>query len=148
MGFFCLPGPRCTGSPGPCTGGETADCRDNCLDVANGAQGNSGGDGFGDACDPDYDNDGDIDQDDADALDGQLGLTESDPSFDGAFDHDDDGTIGPADVAIMGTADVVRKRLLQLRDIGVTDLNAAVVPVDGRTERTMDLLVELAGEAR
>ncbi len=68
------------------------------------------------------------------------------PSYRAMLDRE--GAQGPADVAIMGTAEQVRSRLMHLRDIGVTDLNAAIVPINGRSERTMDLLTELAKEAR
>ena len=40
----------CAGND-PCTGGETADCTDNCPDTANADQADADGDGIGDACD-------------------------------------------------------------------------------------------------
>jgi hypothetical protein len=42
----------------PCTDGETTDCDDNCRAVRNPSQQNTDGDGTGDRCDPDIDNDG------------------------------------------------------------------------------------------
>ena len=48
------------GTPGdiPCTGGKTQNCDDNCPDVPNSNQDDFEGDGLGDVCDPDDDNDG------------------------------------------------------------------------------------------
>ncbi len=42
----------------PCTGGETADCDDNCVDIPNADQADFDGDEIGDVCDPDADGDG------------------------------------------------------------------------------------------
>jgi hypothetical protein len=54
----------------PCRTGEVLGCDDNCGDLPNPAQVNSNGfggpgsDGFGNACDPDLDGDGDVDESD------------------------------------------------------------------------------------
>jgi hypothetical protein len=61
-----------TAGDAPCSGGETEDCDDNCPDAANADQVNSnegeddnpvlaGLQAYGNVCDPDLDNDGDID---------------------------------------------------------------------------------------
>jgi len=42
----------------PCTGGETTDCDDNCVDIPNADQADADGDEIGDVCDPDADGDG------------------------------------------------------------------------------------------
>ena len=78
-----------------------ADCRDNCKDVYNLAQTNSDGDGVGNACDPDFDNDGTVATADANALNAKLGLSSGDPGFDELFDLNDDLTIDAADVSVL-----------------------------------------------
>ena len=47
----------------PCTGGETADCDDNCLTIYNPTQIDNNGDGNGDLCqcEGDFEHDGDVD---------------------------------------------------------------------------------------
>ena len=57
---------------------------------------------------------------------------------------DREGAAGPEDVALVGDEATVRAGIQRLRDIGVTDFNAAITPTsDGVAEATMDLL---AGE--
>ena len=54
---------------------------------------------------------------------------------------DKEGAAGPADVAIVGDEKALDAALDRLRDAGVTDLNAAILPVeDGAAERTLDYL--------
>lgn len=54
---------------------------------------------------------------------------------------DKEGAAGPADIALVGNEKQVGEGLDRLRDIGVTDFDAAIFPVeDGSEERTLDLL--------
>jgi 5,10-methylenetetrahydromethanopterin reductase len=61
------------------------------------------------------------------------------PSYRAMLDRE--GVSGPADVAIVGDETAVGAELDRLRDIGLTDLNAAIMPVEeGAAERTLDFL--------
>jgi len=109
----------------PCTGGETANCDDNCRLVVNSDQLNGDGDGVGDACDAcpntipgvpvdatgcpsepvpgDMDGDGDVDLGDFGAF--QVCLTgfsveQTDPSCQGALLTNDDNYVDALDLAI------------------------------------------------
>ncbi len=54
---------------------------------------------------------------------------------------DNEGLAGPADVALVGDESSLRTQLAAIRDAGVTDLDAALVPVDeGATDRTLEFL--------
>jgi F420-dependent oxidoreductase-like protein len=54
---------------------------------------------------------------------------------------DKEGAAGPADIAIVGDEKTVDASLDRLRDVGVTDFDAAIVPVeDGADERTIEYL--------
>jgi 5,10-methylenetetrahydromethanopterin reductase len=54
---------------------------------------------------------------------------------------DKEGVAGPADVALVGDEKEVGEGLARLRDIGVTDLDAAILPFeDGADARTLDYL--------
>ena len=71
----------------PCTGGEAEGCDDNCRSVRNPEQKNTDGDGTGDRCDPDIDNDGFPNRHDSCPFD-------ADPT---RADGDDDGVGDPCD---------------------------------------------------
>ncbi len=75
-----------------CTGGETENCDDNCIDIANADQADADGDRIGDACDPDADGDG-IDY----CLDNCLLLSNPDQA-----DGDGDGLGDACDCLCMG----------------------------------------------
>ncbi len=61
------------------------------------------------------------------------------PSYRAMLDRE--GVAGPADLGIVGDESVLRAALARLRDIGVTDFNASIVPVEeGSAQRTRELL--------
>lgn len=61
------------------------------------------------------------------------------PSYRSMLDRE--GAAGPADVAMLGDESALRAQLQRLRDIGVTDFNAAIVKVEeGSLERTREFL--------
>jgi F420-dependent oxidoreductase-like protein len=61
------------------------------------------------------------------------------PSYRAMLDRE--GVAGPEDVAIIGDADAVKEGIAKLRDAGVTDFNAAIVPIEeGSLDATLDVL--------
>lgn len=67
------------------------------------------------------------------------------PSYRAMLDRE--GAAGPGDIAIFGDEATLREKVLQLRDIGVTDFNAAMMPVEeGASERTHAFLASLKAE--
>jgi len=61
------------------------------------------------------------------------------PSYRAMLDRE--GAAGPADVALLGDESQLGAQLDRLRDAGVTDLDAAIIPVDpGAEERTLEFL--------
>ena len=87
---------RCSAPPDRDADGMP-DRTDNCVEIANPEQRDADRDGFGDACDPDYNNDGAVGIPDFNVLRSQFGLTDEDPGFDPAVDHNGDGAIGILD---------------------------------------------------
>jgi hypothetical protein len=54
---------------------------------------------------------------------------------------DKEGAAGPADVSLVGDEKTLDAGLDRLRDVGVTDLNAAIIRVEDESdERTLDYL--------
>jgi len=54
---------------------------------------------------------------------------------------DKEGAEGPADLALVGDEKTLDASIARLRDIGVSDFNAAIIPAeDGAEERTLDYL--------
>ena len=70
------------------------------------------------------------------------------PSYRAMLDRE--GVAGPAEIALAGDEAYLRREIARLRDIGVTDFDAAITPVeDGAYERTLSFLQsELAGARR
>jgi 5,10-methylenetetrahydromethanopterin reductase len=61
------------------------------------------------------------------------------PSYRAMLDRE--GVAGPEDVAIIGDAAMVKEGIAKLRDAGVTDFNAAIVPIEeGSLDATLDVL--------
>jgi alkanesulfonate monooxygenase SsuD/methylene tetrahydromethanopterin reductase-like flavin-dependent oxidoreductase (luciferase family) len=67
------------------------------------------------------------------------------PSYRAMLDRE--GAAGPADIALAGDEKTLRSEIARLREIGVTDFDAAITPVeDGGYERTLAFLQsELSG---
>ena len=69
------------------------------------------------------------------------------PSYRAMLDRE--GAAGPADVALAGDETYLRREIARLRDIGVTDFDAAITPVeDGAYERTLSFLASELGSRR
>jgi len=61
------------------------------------------------------------------------------PSYRAMLDRE--GVSGPAELSIVGDEATVRAEIQRLRDVGVTDFNAAILPVEeGSLENTLNLL--------
>jgi subtilisin family serine protease len=82
-------------------GDGVCDDRDTCLAVADPSQADSDLDGFGDACDADYDQTGLVGAGDFNLMREQLGRRAGEPGFDPRFDHDGDGAIGSGDFNLL-----------------------------------------------
>lgn len=66
------------------------------------------------------------------------------PSYRAMLDRE--GAAGPADIALVGDENHLRGQMDRLRDIGVTEFNAAVIDVEpGARERTLDFLASYKG---
>jgi hypothetical protein len=81
-------------------GDGTLDGFDNCLLHAN-SQRDPDGDGFGNRCDPDLDNDGDVDAEDRALLENALVAGAASPLEERTFDLDENGTLDGFDLAIV-----------------------------------------------
>ncbi|MDJ0866544.1 MAG: thrombospondin type 3 repeat-containing protein [Myxococcota bacterium] len=78
-------------------GDGVPDFRDNCLALANPDQRDANRDGYGNACDADYDDDGLVGIADFNRLRSRFGSTDADPGFDPEVDVDGDGAVGIVD---------------------------------------------------
>jgi alkanesulfonate monooxygenase SsuD/methylene tetrahydromethanopterin reductase-like flavin-dependent oxidoreductase (luciferase family) len=64
------------------------------------------------------------------------------PSYRAMLDRE--GVEGPAGIALVGDEAELRKQIGRLQEIGVTDFDAAITPVDeGASERTLAFLASL-----
>jgi hypothetical protein len=73
------------------------DAGDNCLAVANPSQRDTNRDGYGNACDPDYDDDGVVDLSDLSVFRIGFGRRLGDPGYDPNLDLDGNGAVGISD---------------------------------------------------
>ncbi len=78
-----------------------SDCADNCGWVFNPEQRDVGEDGFGNACDPDYDGNGVVGLSDFNTLRSVDGTQAGDAAFDPRVDHDNDDRIGAGDLDVL-----------------------------------------------
>jgi alkanesulfonate monooxygenase SsuD/methylene tetrahydromethanopterin reductase-like flavin-dependent oxidoreductase (luciferase family) len=66
------------------------------------------------------------------------------PSYRAMLDRE--GVSGPADIAIAGDENALRGEIKRLEDMGVTDFNAAITPVEeGAYARTLEFLTSMKG---
>lgn len=77
------------------------DAVDNCPALANSAQFDSDGEGGGDACDADYNNDGVVNEADAALFRASFNSEAGDGAYASIFDHNADGLIDGADFALL-----------------------------------------------
>ena len=73
------------------------------------------------------------------AISKQLKMYGMLPSYRAMLDRE--GVEGPADLSLLGDEAAIRAQIQSLRDAGVTDFNAAIMPLeDGTMDATLDLL--------
>jgi len=90
-----------------CPGGDSdgdgmCDAVDNCTVDHNPDQTDTDGDGYGNACDTDFTNDGVVGGQDFGVLAAAFGHCEGDPEYAPAVDTNADGCVGAADLAVFG----------------------------------------------
>jgi hypothetical protein len=78
-----------------------ADVEDNCLELPNADQMDADLDGFGNACDADYNGDGTVGGPDFVILQRAFGALASDDHYDARVDHNGDGMIGGPDYVVL-----------------------------------------------
>ena len=82
-------------------GDGVGDSIDNCVNVANASQADSNADGIGTACDPDYNNDGMVDDVDNEVFVNAFGSSAGQPNFNADCDHNGDGVVGIPDFSTL-----------------------------------------------
>jgi hypothetical protein len=80
------------------------DDEDNCTEAANPSQLDSNQDGYGNACDADYDDDDSVGVQDFGILSGAYGASTGEPHFDEDVDADGDGFIGIEEFALLSNS--------------------------------------------
>lgn len=93
----------CAATTPDADGDGVGDLVDNCVDEPNGGQEDSNLDGIGTACDPDYNNDGDVDDIDLEVFKNAFASSTGDPNFNEDCDHNGDGVIGIPDFGTLGS---------------------------------------------
>jgi len=83
-------------------GDSIADAADNCVSIANPSQVDSDEDGYGNACDADYDNDGMVGETDQSLLKASFGKSQGEDGFLASADHNADGFIDTSDFLTFG----------------------------------------------
>lgn len=86
---------------GDSDGDLVVDADDNCDAAINPDQRDTDGDGFGNACDADFDNDGVVGATDFNLLRGAVGSFEGDEGYDANCDINGDGAIDDEDVQLV-----------------------------------------------
>jgi hypothetical protein len=80
------------------------DAEDDCLLAGNSSQLDTDQDGYGNACDADYNNDGMVGAPDWAMLGGAFGATSGSPDYDPRLDANGDGVIGTAELVLLGSS--------------------------------------------
>lgn len=99
--FLFVVGTSGAGPDSDTDGDGVQDNIDNCSGKANAAQTDTDDDGYGNACDPDYTNDGVVGAPDFAVLLGTFGKAEGAVGYNAAVDCNDDGVVGAPDFACM-----------------------------------------------
>src|SRR5262245_15317607 len=103
--FFCSEASDAREEPDVDSDGVT-DAEDDCLFVPNSNQRDSNGDGYGNACDADFNDDGVVGVPDVLAVAQRFGATVGSPAYDPNIDTDGDGSIGVSEFLQIGRAHV------------------------------------------
>jgi hypothetical protein len=82
-------------------GDGVPDVRDDCTDVPDPAQADVDLDGYGNACDADYDENGTVGIGDFSIFAAAFGASAGDPRYDARADHDGDGAVGVKDYLVL-----------------------------------------------